>query len=84
MGVIMRKSVLSISLILCLVFCLVFCLTVFLGCNSVPQTSTDSNVSDSTPDDNTGDNNGGDTGTISPEITEEQYAEQNIELIKKT
>ena len=51
------------------------------------DTSGDSdNTGDNTGDetgDNTGDNTGDDTGTPPAEITEEQYAEQNIELLKE-
>ena len=55
--------------------------------NDGGDTSGDSdNTGDNTGDetgDNTGDNTGDDTGTPPAEITEEQYAEQNIELLKE-
>ena len=54
--------------------------------NDGGDTSGDSdNTGDNTGDetgDNTGDNTGDDTGTPPAEITEEEYAKQNIELLK--
>lgn len=52
------------------------------GDNDGGDTSGDSdNMGDETGD-NAGDNTGDDTGTPPAEITEEQYAKQNIELLK--
>lgn len=50
--------------------------------NDGGDTSGDSDNTGDETGDNTGDNTGDDTGTPPAEITEEQYAEQNIELLK--
>lgn len=53
------------------------------GDNDGGDTSGDSDNTGDETGDNTGDNTGDDTGTPPAEITEEQYAKQNIELLKE-
>ncbi len=84
------STLLILCLVFCLVFCLtVFSGCNSVPQTSTDSNVSDSTPDDNTGDnagdnndgntgdntgDNTGNNNGGDTGTIPPEITEEQYA----------